>query len=680
MKLVGVVQWKTRDKTGNPIAGVRPLVELQKADWRAVDADDEFPSQGQVFWPNAQSAVEGALVIFRAEPNLGQKDEFKVVDPKSVCEVLDLRSYGTAVDVRAALASGIKVSVPMGTTARVFAWCKPDELVGPIELTLGTNGSVKLSGANLHHLPASSGAHVRSVMVDRSERLLRVDDSAPSRYVDWDDDHLVLRRALEAAVRVEKQAGREKVLTKKQIEDAARALVTQGVGPDAQLDRYRLERALALLEDTELVTSQASDLTELLREHPAIKLALDALSAKVRADVEQIARDDLEQQLARERADLKTTTESRDRAKAQLDASEREVRSAEERLTELRSQVAVAGSEIEAAVDARVLAALDRPLELLAEVGVLRPLLGAVGSRISTNPTAGAPTNIHWPSSRGEDIKDKAMLRRMLTNAARVRGVEPSLMLQLHASVSAALVPITLGPSSLSALTAYAQGACGGRLLVIHVSPTALQPRDFEEVPGGGLLAAARAAMDVDGVSLVILEGANRSPLEASMLPLLQMSEAGLSPISSARGLRIAATLVAGATTVPVTSQLWSHATAIYPEPGSNSGQSAISPGTISLSSELFALGDVPTEVVDALIDVWPDCGELRPVLGRFGSALSRLYDEEPRVTEALLHGLILPYVATSLSAEEQVDALGRVEDKDGAIALALRRLRRRLC
>ena len=36
MKLVGVVQWKTRDKTGNPIAGVRPLVELQKADWRAV--------------------------------------------------------------------------------------------------------------------------------------------------------------------------------------------------------------------------------------------------------------------------------------------------------------------------------------------------------------------------------------------------------------------------------------------------------------------------------------------------------------------------------------------------------------------------------------------------------------------------------------------------------------------
>lgn len=680
MKLIGVVQWKTRDKIGNPIAGVRPLVELQKADWRAIDADDEFPSQGQVFWPNAQSAVEGALVVLRAEPNPGQKDEFRVVDPKSIYEVLDLRSYGTATDVRAALASGIRVSVPMGATARVFAWCKPDELVGPIELTLATNGTFKLSGANLHHLPAFNGASVRSLMIDRSERLLRFDDSPPSRYVDWDEDPVVLRRAIEAAVRVEKQAGRDKGQTKKQIEEAARSLVAQGVGPDAQLDRYRLERALLLLESTDLVSSQASELAELLSEHPAIKMEFDALSARVRTDVERIARDALEQQLTHERAELKATTESHDRARARLEASEQEVRNAEARLMELRSQIAAAGNEIDAAVETRVLAALDRPLELLAEVGVLRPLLGAAGSRISTSSTPEVPTRIDWTRLRGDNIKDKATLRRMLTNAARMRGVEPSLMLQIHASILAGLVPVTLGPSSLAALTAYAHGTCGGRLLVIHVSPSALHPRDFEELPGGGLLAATTAAMDVDGISLVVLEGANRSPLEASVLPLLQMSDAGLSPISSARGLRLAATLVAGATTVPVTSQLWSHAAAIYPAPGANSVQSAITPGSISLSSELFSLGDVPVEVVDALIEVWPDCSELRPVLERFGAALSRLYDEESRVTEALLHALVLPYVATALTPEEQVDALGRAEDREGAIAVALRRLRRRLC
>lgn len=680
MKLVGVVQWKTRDKVGNPIARVRPLVELQKVDWRAIDADDEFPSEGQVFWPNAQSALEGGLVVFRAEPNPGQKDEFKVVDPKPIYEVIDLRNYGTEVDVRAALVSGLMLPLPMGTTVRVFAWCKPGELVGPIELTRAANGAVKLSGANLHHLPVFSEAQVKSLMIDRSERLLRVDDSAPSRYIDWDDDPVVLRRALEAAVRVGKQSGRDTGQTKKQIEEAARALVAQGVGPEAQLDRYRLNRALALLENTELVTKQACELTELLREHPAIKLALDSISANVRADAELSARADIEQQLAREYAELKATAESHARTKAQLDASEREFRQAEDQLAELRSQVEIAGSDVEAAVEARVRAAIDRPLDLLAEVGVLRPLLGAVGGRIGSNSIAEGPQRVHWPRLQSEDIKDKAALRRMLTNAARVRGVEPSLMLQVHASILAGLVPVTLGSSSLATLTAYAQGVCGDRLLVIHVSASAIQPRDFDEVPGGGLLAAAIAAMEVDGVSLVVLEGANRSPLEGSVLPLLQMSELGLSPISSARGLRIAATLVAGATTVPVTPQLWSHAVAIHPEPGPRSAQSAISPGTIALSSELFTLDDVPTGVVDALVDAWPVCGELRPALGRFGSALSRFYDEELRVTEALLHGLILPYVATALSADEQVDALSNAGDKDGSIALALGRLRRRLC
>src|SRR5262249_37276721 len=152
-------------------------------------------------------------------------------------------------------------------------------------------------------------------------------------------------------------------------------------------------------------------------------------------------------------------------------------------------------------------------------------------------------------------------------------------MLQVHAAVSAGLTPVTLGPAGLATLAAYAHGACGGRLLILHVPPTALQPRDLDEVPEGGLIAATAAAKDIDGLSLVILEGANRSPLEGSVVPLLEMSGLGLSPLAPASGLRLVATLVAGATTVPVSSQLWSYATAIYPEPTPNSAQSATNPG-----------------------------------------------------------------------------------------------------
>ncbi len=679
MKVLGLVQWTDRDKRGSPIAGVRPLIEIQKEGWRQISATEEFPSQGQVFWPNAQAAIEDSLIIFRAEPNVGQKDEFKVVDPKPAYEVLDLRSYGTAAEVRAKLASGIQLPGPTGTV-RALVWCKPDILVGPIELNRVATGTAKLVGTNLHRLTAYTGTQVRPVTVDHTERLLRVDDSAPSGFVDWDDDAVVLRRALDAAVRIAKQAGRDTGQTKRQIEEAARALALQGVGPDAQLDRYRLERALALLEDTEVIASQAAELSELLREHPEIKATLDELSAKVRADVEQSARADLEQGLARERAALKEVTEVHARTRAQLDARELELRDAEERLTQLRSQAASAASEAEAAVDARVLAAIERPLDLLAQVSVLRPLLGVGGARPAGTTTSEVPSRIDWSRSRGESIKDKASLRRILTGAARARGVDPSLMMQIHAAAAAGLMPVTLGPSALAALSAYAHGACGGRVLIIHVSPSVIQPRDLDEVPGGGLVAAAAAAKDIDGISLVVLEGANRSPLEASVVPLLQLTDIGLSPISSERGLRLAATLVAGATTVPITSQLWSDAVAIYPEPSSPSAQAAPPPGDLSLSSELLALGDVPTGVVDALVEAWPDCREVRPALGRFGSALTRLYDEEPRITEALLHGLVLPYVATALSAEEQAEALSKAGDTDGALAVGLRRLRRRLC
>lgn len=251
-----------------------------------------------------------------------------------------------------------------------------------------------------------------------------------------------------------------------------------------------------------------------------------------------------------------------------------------------------------------------------------------------------------------------------------------------HAAIVAGLTPVTLGPAALAALTAYADGACGGRLMIIHVSPSALQPRDLDDAPGGGLVAAAGAAKDIDGLSLVVLEGANRSPLEGSVVPLLQMMDIGLSPLTSARGLRLAATLVAGATTVPVSSQMWSYASAVYPEPTTASAQAAQSSGTLVLSSDLLAPGDPPTEIVDTLIESWPDCRELRPAMTRLGSALTRLYEiqkEEQRISDALLHGLVLPYVATSLNAEEQAEALSSAM-VDGALAKALERLRRRLC
>jgi hypothetical protein len=302
----------------------------------------------------------------------------------------------------------------------------------------------------------------------------------------------------------------------------------------------------------------------------------------------------------------------------------------------------------------------------------------APSAKLAVQPPPFAATH----RSPSESIKEIAALRRALTSAARARGVDPSMMLQIHASVAAGLMPVTIGPAALAALAAYADGACGGRLLIIHVSPSALQPRDLDDAPGGGLVEAVGAAKDTDGLSLVVLEGANRSPLEGSVVPLLQMMDIGLSPLASARGLRLAATLVAGATTVPVSSQMWSYASAVFPVPIAATVQPTPGSGTLALSSDLLAPSDPPTETIDALLESWPDCRELRPAMTRLGAALTRLYEiqkEEQRISDALLHGLVLPYVATSLSAEEQAEALSTAKGST-ELATALGRLRRRLC
>lgn len=241
-------------------------------------------------------------------------------------------------------------------------------------------------------------------------------------------------------------------------------------------------------------------------------------------------------------------------------------------------------------------------------------------------------------------------------------------------------MPITVGSGGLASIAAYAQAACGNRLHVVHVSPGAIAPQDLYVAPDGGLSMGVEAAQDVDGISLVVLEGANRSPLESSLLPMLQLAELGTSTISAVPGLRLAATQVLGATTVPITAQLWHHAIAIHPQPNSTPNATQEALGDLPLSSELFATGDAPTEAVEAILDAWPECRELRPTLIRFGAALHHLNDDEQRLMHELLHSVVLPYTASALSEEEQADALNNAGDADGALALELRRLRRWLC
>lgn len=563
----------------------------------------------------------------------------------------------------------------------MFAWCKPDLLVGPVEL-IRQNGIATLALKNLHRVNAFASPQIRAVNLDnagRTERLLRVDDRPASSHVDWDEDTAVLRRALETAVKVAKLSGQDAGQSKKQIEEAVNALTTLGIGSSTELDLYRLERAVQLLENTQLISQTASSFSDSLRDHPSVKASLDELRTTVSTEVERCVREDLERRLTTERDLLNETANAHERLKLELASTAERLLEAERQFAEFQSRLDSQVKQAEDAVNSRLLAAVHSPQQLLADVSVLRPFLQADANHISNSlDSHQKPASLNWLRKGGQNVNDKVALRRLLTSTSRSLGVELSLMIQIHSAISARLLPVTFGPVAIAAFFAYARATCGGRLHIINVSPSSIQPRDFETIPEGGILAAAEAAKDVEGISLVVLEGANRSPLEATLLPLLQLIDIGSSSLSATNGLRLAASLVAGVTTVPVTSDLWRHAVALYAEPICPTPQ-IISEGELSLSSELLAPGEEPTGVVDELLDIWPDCRELRTTMCRYGSALTRIYDDEPRIADSLLNGLVLPFVVTALSAEEQAEALGKVNDKDGMLGFSLRRLRRRL-
>lgn len=693
MKVLGIVQWTNRDKLGHPIAGVLPLVEIQQSDWRSIDPAEEFPSQGQVFWPNAQAARVGLLITFRTEPNPGQKDEYKVTDARAALEVFDLRQYGHPTQVRAALSIGIPQPGPTGTL-RVLVWCQPDVLVGPIELVRLSDGTLRLTGANLARVPTFNGARLERVRINKEERLVRADEGPPSGYVDWDDDETVLRRAVEAAVRLARHDGYNSGQTKRQIEEAVRLLAARGIGAETQLDRYRLERALSLCADQEALSLLATNLLDPLLEHPSVRAKLDKLCATTRAELEQSTRKELEQRLVREQAALAEALEAHASKLCELEVAQRELDEQKRALEGFQRQSERASAEAEAAErqaeqwkrELDDLRMRKEKAELEIEeaerrLGLLRKEFEAVGpNAVDVGRFGPVDRRRHAQfHRRGENLADRVALQRALTHAARKWGIDPSIMLHLHATVVARLVPVAIGPSALALMTAYAHAVCGGRISVLHVSPDVIQPRDLEGNSGSGLNALTEAAKDIDGISIIVLEGANRCPLESSLVPILQLSDLTDTHISSTPNVRLGATLVAGATTVPVSSQLWSHAVAIYPEPISLASQLESPASDLALSSDLLATGDVPIEEVESLVDKWPDCRDLRPALARFGAGLSRFCTGE-RIGNALLHGIILPYVLTALPPAEREDAINSAGPLDDSVAAELRRLRARIC
>lgn len=687
MKVLAVVNWKTTDKLGNPIAGLVPLLDVTKSDWRTIDATEEFPSQGQIFWPLAKDATERALFFVNARENPGQKDEYRVESVEPVTEVIDARSWGGPAAIRSSLTHGFRRTDLAGKL--VFLWHEPTRLIGPIRLVAGPVGTVVLDAGPKDRVKTFriQPDWIKTIHDGRVDRqVLGRELGVPSGFIDWDEDRMVLRRALTTAVELAKGRGSDPGLTKRLIDEAAEASASAGAGPDAELNQYRLQRAAALCAEAGFVESLGAEFCEPLLEHPSVKRSINELSRRRIDELSLSLRVEAQKSIASETTQLRALEAEVQRTRTDLQKLRDESQAAAELLAESRSKAIREGETATRAFEARLVELMKEPGRLLADVAVIRPFLQFGAERSTEWPTTEAPLKNLWPQS-AQPIQDRLSLQRSLNLAFKASGIAPTSAIRIHAAIVAGLLPVVIGGAGLAALAAYARVVCGGRYSTLHVSPGFMQPRDLlvagglgggnSRPPGDARLSqAARAATGIPSFSLFVCEGMNRAPTESYLLPFLQMQRAGIpfgadfggasegAPLALPDGIRLAATTVAGPTCLPVTPDLWSFAVAIEVD----EGPTALPPTDVSevlLSSELAKPGEAPSEAIDALLEQVPVARDCRTSLELFGASLSRFETDADRVRLALIDCVLVPQVAL-MSPEYRTQAM---ESLKGAVS-----------
>ncbi len=316
--LIGVVTGINLDKNEERIAWIWPLVDVTGSGWDAVrDPEQEFPARGSIFWPRASGATKDSLFRFRAKENVVRKDggdEFMVIDAQPAFEVLDLRSIGNSEHVRRALNDGIPITGQ--PSSRLLVWCGDSVVVGPVSLATGTNGLTTTDKNNRARIPCFhfKEGEIRQISFEGVTRSIvaRASLGLPQSYVDWDDDRLVMRRAIEYAVANSVRGSAD--FPRHLIEEAAEQLTKNGSSADLRLDLYRLERFRSLVSDRELLASVAQEVIAIVRQHPAVVAEIEQLKTSERERARRESADDL----ATEREELARLQKDRGDAEAAL--------------------------------------------------------------------------------------------------------------------------------------------------------------------------------------------------------------------------------------------------------------------------------------------------------------------------------------------------------------------------
>jgi hypothetical protein len=706
VRVLGVVDWTGVDKSGQAIAGVSPLFEVMPSRWRPIDAGKEFPTNGLAFWFRAEAA-KGEFLFFRSEENPGGKDyEFKVAEHHVAIEVRDFRKLGPPETVRLALTAGLKWPDP--STGRALLWCADDFVVGPLRLIETGTGLLTFDHAQKHEIPCYARKEIEIVEVplDPSARFVLAENRplVPSSYVDWDTDKLVVSRAIRWAAHRSKETGNGIELTRNQMREATAYLTDSGESAKLKLEQYRLQRTLGIFAEIQTTDQAAVSAIEALQNYPSIARGLERL----REEAKISTADEVRQTLQIEQEALASA--KREREQLQL-----EIVTAQARIESLREQMEVAIQEIDLEVEKRVSEILRKPAALLSEVAILRGVFRVSGPQVNqVNGPQSVPniSSVDWPTD-SRAITEYTEFRSALVKSGAAVGVPVTALLRIHAAFSSGAYPFLGGPQAMKALEAYARTACGGRIFRVHVSPNFFDASDlFGQFDVGsrhflphpaGLIDVLGAARSNVGLALVVLEGANRAPIESYLLPLLESVAGGrclrlfhqstisledpyrnMHQVQWPSNLLLSATIVEGATTLPISLEVWNRGVLIETDGDTPLVSTLPEVSDIVCDKGLLGLPEKRIGIPDVLLETLPEYGPFRDLSERFLSALSCFEPDNKKLERAFLESILLPIAISSTSEEEGAESLARLSNATNALSademqLLARRIRRRI-
>lgn len=690
--LIGVITGTRRDKYEDQIAWIRPIVAATNGSWDViVSPESDFPTRGFIFWPHAMGAKEKALIRFHAKENTVKSDgpdEYIVADSQPIFEVIDLQAVGDCEQVRLALTNGI--DLPYLSSPKYLIRCAGDLVVGPISLVFDSAGKATLeknNRARIHCYQLAADAFV-GITFDEETRTILAGALPPTpySYVDWDDDRLVMRRAIEAAAKLK---GNGASLPRHLIEDATAQLTQFGAEATARLEIYRLNRAKQLAADTQQVVSLANEIFTGLRDHPSVVQEVQKFV--------QAQRDEIRSRIEREHAsEQETLTKLRQQRKETEEALRTAIRQLEETEARLKEQA----SGIETALNHRIDQVLGNVPALLADVALLKPFLerGPSQNRDASSDGTEVPAvadaaalSLKWPSANVK-ITEIKELRPRIIHALRSLGVQTTAYQPIHAALAAGLMPIVSGARALEALEAYAHVMCAGRMLVLEVTSAIADVQDlFGRLEGksfiphpAGLIDVVRAARENEGPFLVVLDGANRGPMEAYLLPLFRLirGHAAAVPLfhpqaiasfdpyrSEARvqwstNLLLAATVIEGPTTLPVAPGVWNESILATAEAdGESTGMDEL--GDPSEVDGLSGLLD-SAPVRDPLDWVSEELPRLHGLSKRMAGGLAALITDQTALRTAIAKSIVVPHLASISDENERAAEVARLEKTFG--------------